>query len=205
MKTAGMIVVGAGGHARACIEVIERQGRYRIAGLVGSADELHTRHLGYEVIGDDEDLPALAASYQYALIALGQIATPEHRIWLYQRALQLGFEFPVVIAPSAHVSPHASIGAGSIVMHGAIVNANARVGNNCIVNTRAVIEHDAAVGDDCHISTGSILNGNVQVGAGSFVGSGCVIKQGVTLGTRCVIGMGLSVRHDQADYSKFLG
>jgi len=201
----GLILIGAGGHARACIDVIEQQGQYQIAGLVGIKEQKHTRQLGYTVIACDDELAELAKSYHYALITLGQIQTAEHRLRLYQMAVHCGFEMPVVIASAAHVSRHAVIGAGSIVMHGAIVNAGATVGINCIINTRAVIEHDTKVGDHCHISTGATLNGDVGVGAGSFVGSGCVIKEGVSIGKGCLVGMGLTVRHNLADDTRFTG
>ena len=199
------ILIGAGGHAHACIDVIEQVGQYQIAGLVGMQDEMNAQHLGYAVIGTDADLPQFAKDYQYAFITVGQIGSPDKRIRLFQQATQLGFALPNIIAPSAHVSNHASIGEGTIVMHGAIVNAGAKVGKNCIINTRALVEHDAVVEDHCHISTGAILNGSVTIGAGSFVGSGCVIKDGTTLGKNSVVGMGLRVRHDQADNTKFIG
>lgn len=204
MSKPKIILIGAGGHAHACIDVIEQHGQYQIAGLVGMPEEMDTRHLGYPVIATDNDLPELAKGYQYVLITVGQIHTPDHRIRLYQQATSLGFQLPAIIAPSAHVSRHAAIGAGTIVMHGAIVNAGATVGNNCIINTRALIEHDATVEDHCHISTGAILNGNVSIGAGCFVGSGSVIKEGVTLGKHCIVGMGLAVRHNQSDHARFL-
>ncbi|WPC68109.1 NeuD/PglB/VioB family sugar acetyltransferase [Rhodoferax ferrireducens] len=205
MSKPKLILIGAGGHAHACIDVIEQHGGYQIAGLVGMPEEMHTQHLGYEVIATDGDLPQLVKDYPYALITVGQIQTPDHRIRLHQQANKLGFQLPAIIAPSAHVSHHATVGSGSIVMHGAIINAGARVGSNCIINTRALLEHDVAVADHCHISTGAILNGDVKIGAGSFVGSGSVIKESLTLGQRCVMGMGLSVRHNQAAHAHFLG
>ena len=205
MSKPSIILIGAGGHAHACIDVIEQQGQYRIAGLVGMKEEMHTRHLGYEVIATDDDLPQLAIDYQYAFIALGQIRTPDSRVRLYQQATSLGFQLPVIVAPTAYVSRHATLGAGTIVMHSAIVNAGARVGNNCIINTRALVEHDAIVGDQCHISTGAVVNGGVSIGVGSFVGSGCIIKEGITLGSGCMVGMGLAVRHNQPDQTLFLG
>ena len=205
MSKPKIILIGAGGHAHACIDVIEQHDQYQIAGLVGMAEEMHTHHLDYKVIAADDDLPELAKTYQYAFITVGQIQSPDPRIRLYQQATELGFQLPVIIAPTAHVSRHATIGAGTIVMHGAIVNAGARVGNNCIINTRALLEHAATVEDHCHISTGAILNGDVHIGAGSFVGSGSVIKEGITFGKRCVVGMGLSVRHSQADHARFVG
>lgn len=205
MSKPSVILIGAGGHAYACIDVIEQHGEYQIAGLVGIPEEMHTHHLGYSVIATDDDLPQLVKTYQYAFITVGQIQSPDSRTRLYQQATELGFQLPVIIAPTAHVSRHANIGAGTIVMHGAIVNAGASVGNNCIINTRALVEHDATVEDHCHISTGAILNGDVNIGAGSFVGSGSIIKEGVSLGKRCVVGMGLSVRHNHADHARFVG
>lgn len=205
MSKPDLILIGAGGHAHACIDVIEQHGQYQIAGLVGTVEELHTQHLGYSVIATDSDLPRLAKAYQFALITVGQIRSPDNRTRLYQQANGIGFLLPVIIAPTAHVSRHATIGAGTIVMHGAIVNAGARVGSNCIINTHALLEHDTTVEEHCHISTGVILNGDVHIGAGSFVGSGSIIKEGVSLGKGCVVGMGLSVRHNQAEHARFVG
>jgi sugar O-acyltransferase (sialic acid O-acetyltransferase NeuD family) len=199
-----LILIGAGGHACACIDVIEQHGGYEIAGLVSRENEILNHDLGYDVISTDNDLEALSKEYQNAFITIGQIQTPDHRIRLYQLAIEVGFQLPVIIAPSAYVSRHATIGAGTIIMQGAIVNAGSSVGNNCIINTRALVEHNSVVADHCHIATGAILNGDVRVGEGSFVGSGSIIKQGARVGHHCVVGMGLALRHNLADYARFV-
>lgn len=205
MSKPKLILIGAGGHAHACIDVIEQHDRYQIAGLVGVTGEMHTRHLGYSVIATDDDLPQLVKEFQYAFVAVGQIRSPGSRIDLYRLVTELGFRLPIIVAPTAYVSRHASVGKGTIVMHGAIINAGAKIGCNCIINTRTLMEHGVTVEDHCHLSTGVILNGNAHIGAGSFVGSGSIIKEGVSLGEGCVVGMGLSVRHDQAEHTRFLG
>ncbi len=205
MSKPDIILIGAGGHAHACIDVIEQYGQFNIAGLVGLPSELHKHHFGYSVIATDDDLPELHKEFSYAFITLGQISTPDSRIRLYQQAVQHGFQVPVIIAPTAYVSQHAALGAGTIVMHGAIVNAGSKVGDNCIINNRSLVEHDATVESHCHISTGVILNGGVNIGMGSFIGSGCVIKEGVIIGKNSVVGMGLSVRQNQRDNSRYTG
>jgi sugar O-acyltransferase (sialic acid O-acetyltransferase NeuD family) len=205
MSKPGLILIGAGGHAHACIDVIEQHGVYQIAGLIGLPDEMNDIHLEYTVVGTDADLPELAKTIPYALITLGQIKSSAHRTRLYQQVVTLGFQLPIIIAPSAYVSRHASIGAGTIVMHGAIVNAGASVGENCIINTLALLEHDVTVADHCHISTGAIINGNTVIGFGSFVGSGSRIKEGASLGQNCLVGMGLAVRHNLPDNAQFAG
>lgn len=205
MSKPSLILIGAGGHAHACIDVIQQHGGYEIIGLIGMSDEMHDHHLGYAVIGTDTDLPKLTKTIPYALITLGQIKTPAHRIRLYQEVVTLGFQLPTIIAPSAYVSRHSTLGAGTIVMHSAIVNAGASVGKNCIINTRALLEHDSAVADHCHISTGAIINGNTTIGSGCFVGSGSIIKEGASLGQACLVGMGLTVRHNLPANAKFVG
>jgi sugar O-acyltransferase (sialic acid O-acetyltransferase NeuD family) len=205
MNRPDIIIIGAGGHAHACIDVIEQQGEFQIAGLVGMQHELRDQHLGYSVIATDDDLFELTKTFQYAFIAVGQIQSPVNRIRIFQKVTNLGFILPSIISPKAYVSQYARIGNGTVVMHYAFVNADSSVGDNCIINTRAIIEHDADVKNHCHISTGAILNGNVNVGEGSFVGSGSIIKEGVTIGQSCVVGMGVSVRHNLLDSSRFIG
>lgn len=194
------ILIGAGGHALSCIDVIESDGNYRIVGLVGTESELHQRIAGYEVIATDRDLERLADEYPCALITIGQIKTAEPRFNSFQKVIDLGFHVPMIISPSAHVSRSAQIGRGTIIMHSAIVNPEAVIGQNCIVNSQALIEHNVNVGDHCHISTRAVLNGNVKIGSFSFVGSGTVVKQGISIGKGCVVSMGSLVRKDILDF-----
>jgi len=205
MRKPHLLLVGAGGHAHACIDALESQQQYSIIGLVGIKAEIGSLHLGYEVLGSDDDLPELARRCEYAMVGVGHIQTADRRRHLHTSLLGLGFKLPVIVASTAYVSPHARIGAGSVVMHGAIINAGAKVGENCIINSRALVEHDTLVGDHCHISTGVALNGGVRVGEGSFVGSGCTVREGISLGMNVQVGMGVSVRHNLADGVRFVG
>lgn len=196
--TTPILLVGAGGHAGACVDVIERQGEFAVAGLVGSAAEVGSSVATYPVIGTDADLVLLATRFGRALVTVGQIKSPDPRIRLFEELERLGYELPVIISPRAYVSPRATLGSGTIVMHGAIVNAGATIGRNCIVNSMALVEHDVVVGDHCHVATAAVLNGDVRVEVGTFVGSHSTIRQGVRIGARCVIGMGERVLADCA-------
>jgi sugar O-acyltransferase (sialic acid O-acetyltransferase NeuD family) len=200
-----LILVGAGGHAMSCIDVVERTGLYRIVGLIGLPNEVGTQALGYDVLGTDAQLPQCLSRAGALLVAVGQIKSPGPRISIFEHAQKLGFSLPVIIAQDAIVSRHASLGAGSIVMHGAVVNAGARIGRNAIINSKALIEHGAEIGDHCHVSTGAIVNGNVSIGDRSFVGSGSVLREGMRVGRDCLIGMGLSVRRHLPDNTRYIG
>lgn len=194
-----ILLLGAGGHARACIDVIEQDGRYDIAGLLGLADEVGSGILGYPVIGTDTEIESLLPRYRFGVVTVGQIKSPELRIRLFGWLERHGRCAPAIVSPRAYVSRHARIGAGTVVMHGAVVNAGAVVGRNCIVNSLALVEHDALIEDHCHVATGARINSGVRVGEGSFIGSGSTIRQGLVVGRNCVVGMGAVLRADCAD------
>lgn len=205
MNLPSIIIIGSGGHAASCIDVLELHGGFKVSGLVGVRAEVGRLVLGYKVLGSDEMLPILAREHQNALITVGQIHSPDLRISLFGAAVSAGFSLPPIISPRAYVSPHARLGAGTIVMHGAIVNAGAKVGANCIINSRALIEHGVDVGDHCHIATSSTLNGGSRVGPGSFIGSGSTVREGVVIGANCLVGMGCCIRKSLADETRFTG
>ena len=205
MNKPKLLLLGAGGHARACIDVIESEDRYSIIGLIGLPAEVGQPVLGYKVIGTDADLVELKKQCDYAIVAQGQICSPEMRIKSFNLLMALGYRLPRVFSKTAYVSPSAEVGEGTIVMHGAIINAVAKVGLNCIINSGSVIEHDVAVGDHSHISTGAILNGSVKIKEGTFIGSNSVLKNGIKVGANCVIGMGLSIKRDVSDQTTLKG
>ncbi len=194
-----ILLLGAGGHAKSCIDVIELAGNFAIAGLVGLPEEVGKSVLGYPVLGSDADLDTLLTQHRYAVVSVGQIKTPEPRTRLFKQLLEHGRCPPAIISPRAYVSPHAKVGEGTIVFHGAVVNAGAVVGKNCIVNSLSLIEHDAVIDDHCHIATGARINSGVSVGKGSFLGSGSIVRQGLAIGQSCVVGMGQKVLADIPD------
>lgn len=196
MSKASILLLGAGGHAKACIDVIEQEGRFAIGGLMGLPHEVGMRILGYRVLGTDADLPSLLGDYAHALVSVGQIKTPDLRMRLFELLVQKKCEMPVIISPRAYVSSHASVGTGTIVMHGAVVNAGAVVGRNCIINSQSLVEHDAVIEDHCHIATSAAINGGVHVGVGTFIGSHASVRECINIGERCLVGMGQRVLSD---------
>lgn len=196
MSKPTIVLVGAGGHAVSCADVIEQEGRYVIGGFVGTVDQVGASVAGYPVLGTDDDLPALFGAHRHALVTVGQIKTPAPRIRLWEALTRGGWVLPTIVSPRAYVSPHSTVGAGTIIHHGAVVNAGATIGRNGIVNSRALVEHGATIGDHCHIATAAVVNGGVMIGVGCFIGSGSIVRQSIVIGNDCVIGMGQRVLAD---------
>lgn len=191
-----LLLLGGGGHARACIDVLLAEGKWAIRGIIEQDGHQGPSPLGFPVLGTDSDLEKLVDAASPVFIAVGQLTSPAVRRGLHDRALKSGASFPVVQSPHAYVSPTATVGPGSIIMHGAIVNTRAQVGKQCIINSQALIEHDAMLGDFCHVSTGALINGGVSIGEGCFIGSGAIVREGVDIGDDVVVGAGVRVMKD---------
>ena len=197
-----LILIGAGGHCVSCIDVIEKEKKYKIIGVV---DKKKIRNIKYKILSKDKNFKKIILKCKNVLITLGQIKKTEKRVDLFNRAKKIGFKLPKVISPLAYVSKNAVVGEGSIIMHGAIVNAGAKIGRNCIINTNALIEHDANIGDHCHISTRATLNGGVELGKKSFVGSHSVVRQNIKIGEGSFINANLFINKNLEKNSSVYG
>jgi sugar O-acyltransferase (sialic acid O-acetyltransferase NeuD family) len=203
MSSKKIVLIGAGGHAKACIEIIQSTEEFSIAQIVGQSPEIGSRVLGHVIKHTDADLELLREEYEYAFIGIGQMHNPELRREIHSNLLNLGYQIPTIISKHAIVSSNAKIGDGSIVMNGAILNADCTVGTNVIVNSAALLEHDVFVGDDCHISTRVTINGSTRIGHGTFLGSGTVIRNGLEIGENSFVGMGSVVTESLPPNSRY--
>jgi sugar O-acyltransferase (sialic acid O-acetyltransferase NeuD family) len=175
------VLIGGGGHCKACIDVIEATGEWDVLGILDLPERAGEQVLGYPVVGTDEEVGHYVAAGAHFLVCLGQIRTASLRRNAYERVKAAGGTLATIVSPLAYVSPSAILGEGTIVMHRAVVNVSAIIGDNVIINTMALVEHDATVGSHCHVSTAAVLNGGARIGVGSFVGSNAVVIQGATV------------------------
>jgi sugar O-acyltransferase (sialic acid O-acetyltransferase NeuD family) len=189
-----IIVVGAGGHARAVLDVIRSEGRYAVAGLLDSSRERGTHWLGAEVLGDESALPDLcrALDTRLGLVAVGD---NWQRRALMQRLEERvpGFAFASCVHPKASVAADALLGAGSVVMPGAVVVSGCRIGRGCIVNTLASLDHDGVMEDFASLAPGVVAGGNVHVGACAALSLGARVMHGIRIGPHAVVGAGALV------------
>ena len=186
-----IILIGGGGHCRSCIDVIEKEKKFKVLGIVDNKKNILIKK--YKLIGSDKDLDKISKKIKNAIITIGHIKNSDLRERLYKKLIKLKFNLPLVISPLAYVSKNALVGAGTIIMHRALININAKIGKNCIINTGAIIEHDVVIGDNCHISTGSIINGGVTIEKNSFIGSNAVVKQNIKIGKNSFVNANLFI------------
>ena len=93
-----IILVGGGGHCKSVIDVIEQEGKFKIAGIIDRPNLLGSKILGYKFIGCDNDLKSLAKKYPYALITVGQIKSSTLRKKLFNLVNNAKFILPKIIS-----------------------------------------------------------------------------------------------------------
>jgi sugar O-acyltransferase (sialic acid O-acetyltransferase NeuD family) len=182
-----IIIIGAGGHARSIIDVIEKTKKFKILFLL---DKYNGNINGYKVVKSNKNILYYRKYTKNIVIGIGQIKDYNKRKKIFDKYKNSGFSFPVIKSPLAYISNRSIISEGTIIMHQALINANAKIGKNCIINTKALIEHDVEVGDNCHISTNVILNGSCKIDKNTFIGSGSIIFNNVNVGCGKVLPAG---------------
>jgi sugar O-acyltransferase (sialic acid O-acetyltransferase NeuD family) len=182
-------VIGAGGHGVVVSEIASLAG-YRVVGFIDDDPSLRGRRiLQWEVLG------ALDAIPDGATVALG-IGSNQVRERLLKEAEMHSWKLPVLIHPSAVVSPSANIGDGTVVMALSAVNARTSTGKVCILNTSCSVDHDCVLGTSVHICPGVSLAGGIRIGDRSIIGIGSCVRQLIEVGEDCTIGAGSVVVSD---------
>ena len=194
-----LIMLGAGGHAKVLLSLVEALG-LSIQGICDPALALHglTNWRGVPVLGGDEVLSHIDPGSVGLINGIGQTEGKTVRQRLYEKLRTSGFHFPTLVHPLAWVSTEARIELGTQIMAGAVVQTDCYIGENCIINTNSSIDHDTIIGAHVHVAPGVTLCGSVKVGDGAFIACGATVIQNVCIGEMAFVGAGVTLVHDLA-------
>jgi UDP-perosamine 4-acetyltransferase len=187
------LVLGAGGHARVCVEVLREMGCV----IVGAVDRSlrEAPGLGVPILGSDEDLEMIADREHADRICVAIGDNVVRRRWS-ERLTGSGRALQSVMSPHAVVSGSVELGSGAQILPAAVLNAGTEIGDGVIVNTNASVDHDCQVGGYSHIAPGSAIGGGVRIGDGVLVGIGARILPNLSVGDGAVVGAGAVVTRD---------
>jgi sugar O-acyltransferase (sialic acid O-acetyltransferase NeuD family) len=191
-----LLVAGAGGHGRVVAEAAMAMRHFSSVSFLDDRMAGRTTVEGWPIVETLDRLEELSADFQAFVAA---IADPALRLRLLRRARNAGFQCATIIHPTAFVSAHSSIGAGTVVIAGACINVGVRTGEACIINTGATIDHDCVLADAVHVCPGAHIAGHVEIGTHTWFGIGAVARQGIRIGANAMIGAGSVVIRDLPD------
>lgn len=195
-----MYLYGAGGHAKVILDIL--------------------KDMGQSVLGVFDDKPG-AAKLQNVEIWEGLLTAGKRRFHGLDAPLILSvgdnacraelartlgvMDYGQAVHGSAVISRDASLGPGTVVLHGAVVQTGARIGAHVVINALACVAHDARVGDFAHVCPHVTLCGHVEIGEGTLVGARAVVIPCVRVGRWCKIGAGAVVVRNVPDFATVVG
>lgn len=116
--------------------------------------------LSHPVIGTTRDIRKYRDSYENAIVALGnnQIRIKYHAI-----LEETGYNIPILIHPTAYVSPDAKLAPGCIIRTFAVVGCYAELGKAVILNIGAKVDHHCVIGEGSHLLINSVVRASKKV------------------------------------------
>ena len=198
-----LLMIGAGGHARMCLEILQDAAQFDVVGAV-STDGTGSANLGIPVLGRQADVMNLTETEAVTTfcVAIGDNLSRQE---IHRDLTQRGWTAALLTSADAVISRSAQLGVGCQIMPAAVVTAATSIGVGTIVNTNASIDHDGQIGDFVHVAPGVAIGGDVAIGDRSLVGLGARILPGVVVGADVIVGAGAVVIDDVPDGTTVLG
>jgi sugar O-acyltransferase (sialic acid O-acetyltransferase NeuD family) len=192
-----MVIVGASGHGVVALDAARQQGCYEVVGFLDSFRPAGQVVAGLPILGHPEQLASLIKKHQFRGVFLG-ISNNWTRKEVHEKMRASGpdFEAVSVVHPLSTVADGVEVGAGSLILAGAIVNVGCRVGQHCIINTKSSLDHDSEMKPYASLLPGVTTGGNVVVGECSCVCIGATLAHRVTVGEHAYVGAGAVVLRD---------
>ena len=184
-----LVIIGSGGHARVIASTAECHNyssitRLRFENLNDLVKKLKSKDNYLLMDGNFELLIGIGDNYLRS------------EINKKLRELDLLDRIGILKHSTSFVDRSALIGAGTVIMAGAIVQAGVNIGKHCIVNTKASIDHDSIMEDFSSLAPGTTLGGNVKIGKTSAVCIGATISHNIKVGENVIVGANSYVNKD---------
>lgn len=192
-----LIIIGAGGHGKVVADIAKLTGYDEICFLADGCEVSEV--MGYRVLGGTELIPELDGDF---FVGIGNAQTRKKFMQQLEKAHK---NIAVLVHPNATVADSCVLGAGTVVMAGAVINPDSKIGKGSIINTCASVDHDNILGDFVHVSVGAHLAGAVTVGNDAWIGVGAAVNNCISITSGCMIGSGAVVVRDITESGTYVG
>jgi sugar O-acyltransferase (sialic acid O-acetyltransferase NeuD family) len=186
-----LVLIGGGNQAHYTIDIIEKERKYNIVGIIDSVHPVGSDRFGYKIIGRQENLKELIKEYnvEAGIISIGDNWS---RYYVYNQIVESIPNFPFVnaIHPSVIIGNDVKLGKGIVAMAGCIFNPKSTIEDFTFFATGAQVEHDCYIDKFSSISAGSVTGGYVKIGKFSAITLGTTIIDRVEIGENTVVGSG---------------
>lgn len=194
-----LIIIGAGGHGKVCIDVAEQMSVWSEIKLID--DMQKGQVLGKEIIGNTDSITQHHVENNDFFVAVGNNYI---RKKIFEKIVELGGNIVNLISPHAVLSQYLSMGVGNLFMPLCVLNANVKIGNGNIINTAVVIEHDSKIKNFNHLSPKSVILGGVSIKSLNWIGSGAIVREGKIIERGITVAANSFINKDLYDEGLYL-
>lgn len=206
-----LLLIGAGGHCRSCIDVIEQEGRFSIAGIIDKAVGAQSLKLKAESglkdsrKGEDQSSKLKAQSRENAAEAETEVLgyptigtdddLPELRKKYTQALVTVGqIKSPDVRIRLYQLLLELGFDLPTIISPLAYVSKHASIGQGTIIMHHALVNAGAHIGQNCIINTKALVEHDAVIEDHCHVATGAVVNGEVKIGSNCFIGSGCQIK-----------
>ena len=168
-KRMNLLILGAGSQGSVVKEIGEATGLFN---EIAFLDDDPSNELA---IDSCENFARYVELFPVAIPSFGDCEL--RRKWV-DRLSQSGFISPVLIHPSATVSPNAVAVPPAVIEMKAVIGTGVRVERNCIISAAALINPGVVIGEDSHIGGGATIPKGTQVPSMSRISAGTIYSSG---------------------------
>lgn len=177
-KDNDIVIMGIGGHASMCIDILLSQDNFNIVGFIDDK-ELSDKKYNLKYLGSIKNLDSLISmGLKHIIVGIGFSGNLKKRDKYYNE-FRKKLNIPTIIHNKSIIEDSAIINDGCQIMAGAIIGSHVKIDSNCIINSGSIISHDSIIKKSSHITPGATIAGNVTIGKRCTIGMGSTIYLGV--------------------------
>lgn len=120
------------------------------------------------------------------------------------RVQAAGWQLLTLVHPRASIEPGVELGAGCVVLAGAVLDQGVRLGACCHVDVGVRLTNSTVAGSNNWFSTGTSTGSRVHIGDDCFFGMDCTICNDIRLGSGLQVNAKSLVARDLGDRIKFV-
>lgn len=164
-----LLIIGAGSFSTEIEELAKLLGYDDIAFLDDNPDKA----LAHPVIGIMKDIEKYREQYDNAIVALGN---NKNRLHYHEILESFNYNIPILVHPTAYVSPDAKLAPGCVIRTFAVVSRYAVLGKATILNIGAKVDHHCVIGEGSHLLINSVVRASKTVEPLTWLDAGQVIQ-----------------------------
>ena len=187
-----IVLIGAGGFGKEVAQMIEsinrRNTTYELLGFLDDGPQYNpdTKINGYPWLGDSNWI----LEHKENVLCNCTVGDASTKARIQKRLTEQGVQFETIIAPSAGIASHTTIGKGCVLYWNVGISVNCVIGDGVLLNDGVALGHDVVIGDYTSIMPGTRISGECIVGREVNIGGAAFVVPGKKVGDNARIAAG---------------